>query len=76
MGEPAEELIGMLREAGYVIVEITEIDRVSAVMERMQNALQSIACTDADCSCVKLFGSPTENCVYGKARAALGEDLA
>ena len=41
--------------------------------ERLREALRSIACTDADCSCVKSFGSPTEHCVYGQARAALGE---
>lgn len=76
MAEPAEELIGMLRDAGYVVVAITEIERVTAMIEQMHSALQSIACTDADCSCVKSFGSSVEHCIHGRARAALGEDLA
>lgn len=40
--------------------------------EQFRKVLRSIACTDADCSCVKPFGSPVEHCVHGKARAALG----
>ena len=41
---------------------------------RLREALQSIACTDDDCSCVKSFGSPIGHCIYGKARAALGKE--
>ena len=73
MGEPAEELIGMLRDAGYVVVAMTEIERITDVIEQMHSVLKSIACTDADCSCVKSFGSPIEHCVYGRARAAIEE---
>lgn len=67
MAEPAEELIGMLRDAGYVVVAITEIERVTAVIERMQDALREIATDD-------------ENYVHRVyeyrmiARAALGEE--
>lgn len=50
-----------------------EIKALRAENERLREVLLSIACTDADCSCVNMFDGPTEYCVYGKARAALGE---
>ena len=41
--------------------------------EQFRKVLRSIACTDADCSAVKPFECPIDNCIHGKARAALGE---
>lgn len=44
-----------------------------AEIERLRDALREIACTDENCSCVKPFECPIDDCIHGKARAALGE---
>lgn len=44
-------------------------------IERLREALRKIACDDKTCNCMSLFGSTyADRCVFGIARAALGEN--
>ena len=58
------------REIDLLVEALMKEKRENA---RLRKVMREIACTDNDCSAVKPFECPIDDCIHGKARAALGE---